>query len=184
MSFGFVVIESFDEDFELEMGGKNYLFEKGRKYIPIFYCYHSARIKNKKGLKIFFGPGYFDDFNDIDYYEFTKKYVDKTILNLNLNLSVDIKGGNLLWYFILNFMVIYKNFNLKKNEMAPVNNHLLMCSGLYDCINVSTKFISIEDFYSDYINKANGSEDVIYFIDEFIQYDIMKIVEKKDYYIY
>lgn len=174
--FGFVVIESFDEDFELQMGGKYLAFEKGRKYIPIFSGCHFANIKIKQGLKIFFGPGYSVDFNNINSYCWTKKHHDD--IDMNIVLYGDIRGGNYLWYFLSKFGIIYKNFNLKNNELTQVNNYFITIAGLYGCINLLTKFISVEDFYSDYIKLANGLEDVVYFIDEFVQYDIIKILEK------
>lgn len=44
---------------------------------------------------------------------------------------------------------------------------------------VNNNFISIDDFYSDFINNTNISDDVVYFLDEFIQSDIIKILEYK-----
>lgn len=178
--FGFVVIESFDEDFELEMGGNCMVFEKGRKYIPIFCGCYCAFIKINKGLKIFIGPGYADDFNNINSYCWTGKHHND--IDINIVLNGDIRGGNHLWYFLANFSVIYKNLNLKNNELVQVNNHFGMSSGMYG--NVTNRFsnynfISIDDFYSDYIKLANGLEDVVYFLDEFVQCDIIKILKIK-----
>lgn len=103
--FGFVVIESFDNDFKLKLGRNIFEIEKGRKYIPIFCGGHSASVKIIKGLKIFFGPGYIDDFNNINSHCWTKKYNNDE----NFNIDGNVRGGNYLWYFLINFDIIYKN---------------------------------------------------------------------------
>lgn len=170
-SFGFVVIESFDEDFDIELGGTNYKFDKGRKYIPIFYGVHSARIKIKENLKIYVGPGYNKDFNNLEN-PIDLKNPDMSDKFLN----GDSRGGNPLWYFLYQFPIIYENLNLNKShDLYYKDCSLVFTNGMYGYGHFQSNSIPIENFYFDYINNANGSEDTISFIDNFVQHDIIKI---------
>lgn len=175
-NFSFVVIESFDEDFELKINVSIYEFEKGRKYIPI-PSFSFIHIKIKKGLKIFFSPGYSYNINSNCW----KKNYDKTTYDKK-NINGYIKGDS-LWYFMNFFRVILQNLNLINNQLIIDDANLIMISGHYVYCNElklkNTKSVSIDDFYSDYLNKANGLVDIVYFIDEFVQSDIIKILQVK-----
>lgn len=160
--FKFVVIESFNDDFEFIIGGISYLFEKGRKHIPIFYGVHSMRIKIKKGLKIFYNPAeYLIDFNGKN--------------NTIITKANCYEKDNSFWYFLCYFCVIYKN--LKSHNID--DKQFVKKWGMYgydkisNCINSSF----VDSFYNDFanINKIDNFENVIYFIDQFIQHDIIKI---------
>jgi len=50
------IIESFLHDFEIDYGGQKIVFEKGRKYFPIFSGIHSFKLKLNDGIKIYKEP--------------------------------------------------------------------------------------------------------------------------------
>lgn len=149
-SFKFVVVDSLNENFEFIIGGVSHLFEKGCKHIPIFGGIHSVRIRIKKGLKIFYNP---------DEY------------------LIDFDKDNSFWYFLCNFCVIYKNLqSYNTNGKQLIKHH-----GIYGYCKILNyvSLSSVDSFYYNFINinKIDSFENVIYYIDQFIQYDIIKIYE-------
>ncbi len=149
-----VVIESYDDDFELELGGAYYKIQKGKKYIPSF-GFHEFYIKLTPGLKIYVYPD-LEQYNDLWYLTITAQVIYK-------NFIIDREDNSCM--NIVKFSGMY-------GTLKDVENTLL-----------NYKQINENIFYSDFENSlkdeyTNKLEDFVKTIDNYIQYGFIKFYKK------
>ncbi len=151
-----VVIESYDEDFELELGGAHYKIQKGRKYISSFAGLHEFYIKLTPGLKIYVYPD-LEHFNDLWYLTSTEQVIYKNFIVIGETNSSSMN--------IVKFGGMY-------GTLKDVENTLL-----------NYKQIDENIFYNDFENSlreeyVNKLEDFVKTIDDYIQYGFFKFYKK------
>jgi hypothetical protein len=149
-NYGFVVIESFEENFSMSFGEKFYFIEKGRKYIPIKYGFHDVYIRSSKNLKIYIEPNYkYKDYSPYfnNLYRFLNKY---TVIYCNLKL---IDNTNF-------YLIGWNMYELSDKPIKSIDENKFY----YE--------------YIKYFNMHDSLYDEIYFIDKYIQYGTIMICIK------
>jgi hypothetical protein len=110
------IIESYLHDFEVEYGGTNYVFEKGRIYFPVFSGIHQFNLKINDGVVIYRDSNDFrknDMFNIL--YEFSVIFDKIKILKIN-NVNFDEKDKKLILRYGLSGIGKYGIVDADKNE--------------------------------------------------------------------
>lgn len=164
-NYGFVVIESFREDFLMEFGEILYKVKKGRKYIPIFNSINNINIVLNTNVSIYVDPNY----DNIFYH----KCLDN------------------LYIFLSDYNIIYHNFLLDPYNNIENNKNLndktlVYILGYYSLIYDYNTFKQVEpnNYYFEYeksnpnpnSNSNSNYTKEINFIDQFLQYEIIKII--------
>ena len=149
-NYGFVVIESFDENFLMWFGGTMYRIEKGRKYLPMIYGYHDVYVRISKNLKIYIEPHYKYKNYDRLFNDFYKFLIGYTIIYSNLKL-ID---------YLNYYLIGYATYELSKKPIK--------------CIDENEFYTE----YVKHFNLHKNLNGEIYFIDKYIQYGTIKICTK------
>lgn len=149
-----VIIESEDENFQTNIGGRNYVIAKGKKYIPKFpalYKYNDLLIKITKNLKIYINNKNSEKINFLN--SITKR------MNMVCN----------------NLMILKKNSSLKN-----LNGLLLQTGNIGITSENSIVNIDENKFYYDYKehNKDKNPHTIdlhIFLFDDLIQSNFIRI---------
>jgi hypothetical protein len=160
-----VVIDSIHENFTMNLGGLDYVFEKGIKYIPFFPKHHEVKIKLSPGIKIFIDPSLFG------------------IYGITLNKKHElIELSHLICYYTIIFDKLnvcddyrYQHFGGRIEQIVITSG--MMVSRLYP----NAYLIDSNEFYfylenTAYKNNSIKSSSIIYLIDKYIQYEYIKIL--------
>lgn len=157
----FFIIESLEQDIMLELGGQVFYTGLTKIYLPCLYSFLGVFIKLTDNINIY------------------ELRIDSDISN-NIKL---LDNQSDFFTFITSFPIFFEDLTYNKTNSKPIFYH-----GMYgfddskfynlDCNAIDNIFFNdlikcVKDEDKEYI------DDIIYFIDKYIQYDIIKIVQVK-----
>lgn len=156
--YSFVVIESYDEDFMIEIGGLLSKIEKGRKYLPIMSEYHDTYIKLSPNLSIYVNSKYNDDSHDINSDYFFMFSCSHHVIFDNLKLFNDCSNDS--YSLLIYSMGMY----------GYISNYRLSYFNKHDIVDLNKFYYEYEN-----LNASSNYMEMINYIDNFFQYEIIKI---------
>jgi hypothetical protein len=157
-----VIIESLIHDFKVEIGGMDYVFEKGCLYIPVCFGFHMFKLFINEGVKLYREP--ITNLNDNEFYGLLFNHpiiFDKIkILNKKSNARLFMRWGL--------SGIIYKKIMTFEND-SKINKHFY----------VDNAVVELNEFYIEFPKK-----EYINLIDKHIKKGVIEILKDPYHYFH
>lgn len=172
----YVVIESYEKDFNIEFAKVQCKVQKGKKYIPIFPIYHDFYIELNENIKIYIESDIFynqkpeeNKYMELEKYNSTKYLYDKS--------------NNLLFNLLQNYQIVLDNFIII-NDNYFTNKNLVIKSGMIFTEPNPIKKIDENKFYFELEKIKKGFDtnnkilNEINLLDNYVQYNFISFYSK------